>query len=239
MLQKRLSAMLLFFILCLSMTQLCWAAENREAAVISVDGTGEVLAAPDMATISLGIVTSGKNANLAQAENAQAVAAVQSALTGLGIMDKDMQTDRYIFNPVYANGGNNTKVTGYRVTNNITVTVKRVDLVGKVIDTALQNGANNVNGLSFDLKDPTAARKSALQKAIGDAREKAEIIAAALGVKLVGIQQVTEDVGSFSQPELVNSSLHLMKVGAADASTPISAGSLSLTARVHIDYLMQ
>lgn len=241
MLKKRLSIIFVVCALCLSMVQLCWAAERGNQAVISVDGAGQVLAAPDMATVSLGVVTTGKNANLAQAENAQLVAEVNSALAGLGILTKDMQTDRYAFNPVYTNEGNGSKITGYRVSNNITVTVRDVNMVGKVIDTALQHGANSVNFLNFDLKDPTAARKVALQKAIGDAREKAEIIAAALGVRLVGIQLVTENVGSFSQPELMsNSSLRLMKAGAAaDTSTPISAGNLTLDASVHIDYLIQ
>lgn len=236
MLKKNLWLVLMAMLLCLGMSSVAMAAPGPGPAVISVSGQGKADVAPDMATVSIGIVTTGKTAQLAQAENAKVASDVTAALGSLGIFSKDIQT-HYSMSPVYEKG-DYRKAVGYRASNTVTVTVNDVAKTGQVIDTALKSGATDVNGLSFGLKDVRSVRDNALQMAVQDARSKADAIAAALGVKIVGIQNVKEDGGNFARYEVANARLAKLD-GAAMADTPVSAGTVEVNADVHIDFQIQ
>ncbi|MBQ5846333.1 MAG: SIMPL domain-containing protein [Selenomonadaceae bacterium] len=236
MLKKNLWVVLMAMLLCLGMSSVAMAAPGPGPAVISVSGQGKADVAPDMATVSIGIVTTGKTAQLAQAENAKVASDVTAALSSLGIFSKDIQT-HYTMSPVYEKG-DYRKAAGYRASNTVTVTVNDVAKTGQVIDTALKSGATDVNGLSFGLKDARSVRNTALQMAVQDARSKADAIAAALGVKIVGIQNVKEDGGNFARYEVSNARLAKLDGGAA-ADTPVSAGTVEVNADVHIDFQIQ
>ena len=236
MLKKNLWVVLMAMLLCLGMSSVAMAAPGPGPAVISVSGQGRADVAPDMAVVNIGIVTTGKTAQLAQAENAKIASDVTAALGQLGIFSKDIQT-HYTMSPVYEKG-DYRKAAGYRASNTVTVTVNDVAKTGQVIDTALKSGATDVNGLSFGLKDAKSVRNTALQMAVQDARSKADAIAAALGVKIVGIQNVKEDGGNFARYEVANARLAKLDGGAA-ADTPVSAGSVEVNADVYIDFQIQ
>ncbi len=236
MLKRNLWLAVMAMLLCLGMSSVAMAAPGPGPAVISVSGHGRTDVTPDMATINIGIVTTGKTAQLAQAENAKAASDVTAALGRLGIFSKDIQTS-YTMSPVYEKG-DYRKVAGYRASNTVTVTVNDVAKTGQVIDAALNSGATDVNGLTFGLKDAKSVRNTALQMAVQDARSKADAIAAALGVRIVGIQNVKEDGSNVARYEMAN--LRLTKLdGAAAADTPISAGTVELNAEVHVDFQIQ
>lgn len=236
MLKRNLWLVVMAMLLCLGMSSVAMAAPGPGPAVISVSGHGRTDVTPDMATINIGIVTTGKTAQLAQAENAKAASDVTAALSRLGIFSKDIQTS-YTMSPVYEKG-DYRKVAGYRASNTVTVTVNDVAKTGQVIDAALNSGATDVNGLTFGLKDAKSVRNTALQMAVQDARSKADAIAAALGVRIVGIQNVKEDGSNVARYEMAN--LRLTKLdGAAAADTPISAGTVELNAEVHVDFQIQ
>ena len=236
MLKKNLWLVLMAMLLCLGMSSVAMAAPGPGPAVISVSGQGRADVSPDMATVNIGIVTTGKTAQLAQAENARVASDVTAALGQLGIFSKDIQT-HYTMSPVYEKG-DYRKAVGYRANNTVTVTVNDVAKAGQVIDAALSSGATDVNGLSFGLKDAKSVRNTALQMAVQDARSKADAIAAALGVKIVGIQNVKEDGGNFARYEVANARLAKLD-GAAMADTPVSAGTVEVNADVHIDFQIQ
>lgn len=236
MLKKNLWVVLMAMLLCLGMSSVAMAAPGPGPAVISVSGQGRADVAPDMAVVNIGIVTTGKTAQLAQAENAKIASDVTAALGQLGIFSKDIQT-HYTMSPVYEKG-DYRKAAGYRASNTVTVTVNDVAKTGQVIDTALKSGATDVNGLSFGLKDAKSVRNTALQMAVQDARSKADAIAAALGVKIVGIQNVKEDGGNFARYEVANARLAKLDGGAA-ADTPVSAGTVEVNADVYIDFQIQ
>lgn len=236
MLKKNLWVVLMAMLLCLGMSSVAMAAPGPGPAVISVSGQGRADVAPDMAVVNIGIVTTGKTAQLAQAENAKVASDVTAALGQLGIFSKDIQT-HYTMSPVYEKG-DYRKAAGYRASNTVTVNVNDVAKTGQVIDTALKSGATDVNGLSFGLKDARSVRNTALQMAVQDARSKADAIAAALGVKIVGIQNVKEDGGNFARYEVANARLAKLDGGAA-ADTPVSAGTVEVNADVHIDFQIQ
>ena len=236
MFKRNLWLAVMAMLLCLGMSSVAMAAPGPGTAVISVSGHGRTDVTPDMATINIGIVTTGKTAQLAQAENAKAASDVTAALGRLGIFSKDIQTS-YTMSPVYEKG-DYRKVSGYRASNTVTVTVNDVAKTGQVIDAALNSGATDVNGLTFGLKDAKSVRNTALQMAVQDARSKADAIAAALGVRIVGIQNVKEDGSNVARYEMAN--LRLTKLdGAAAADTPISAGTVELNAEVHVDFQIQ
>lgn len=213
------------------------AAEKAEPAILSVSGEGSAEAAPDRAVITIGIKTHATDAQEAQAGNAAAAASIQQALKDLGIPDKDMQTRGYSFHPTYHyTEGRENDVSGYDATNSIIVTLRDTSLVGRAIDTALRHGANQISSLSFGMQDSQRLRKDALHAAVRDARDKADIIAASLGRRIIGIKNVSESTGSASARGY---DFAMLAKSANDSfDTPIESGTVSLSATVHIDYVL-
>lgn len=230
----------LFFVFALSLSLLVLpqetqAAEQPPRPTLSVEGTGEANAAPDQATVAIGITTHAADAAKAQNDNAWTAAQIQKAIAALGIDAKDIQTQNYSFRPTYRTEENRRgEINGYTVDNTVLVCVRDIKLTGKVVDAALSHGANEISSLSFTASDARALRKEALKNAIADARDKADIIAQGLGKRIVGIQTVSENT---SYPE-TRRYVGNMMLAAKDAATPIQPGSLTLTANVHIDFLL-
>ena len=215
-----------------------FAAPQQETPrpTLSVDGQGTGTAAPDMATVTIGVTTQGKDAAKAQNDNAWVSNQIQAAVRGLGIAEKDIQTRNYSFYPNYSTDKDRrNEVTGYTVNNSVIVVVRDIKLTGKVIDAALNNGANEINSLDFSASDTKAVRKVALLNAVQDARDKADIIAKGLGKRTVGIQNVSESTGYIETRRFGG---NMLMAVAKDAATPIAPGSLSLTANVHIDFIL-
>ena len=215
-----------------------FAAPQQETPrpTLSVDGQGTGTAAPDMATVTIGVTTQGKDAAKAQNDNAWVSNQIQAAVRGLGIAEKDIQTRNYSFYPNYSTEKDHrNEVTGYTVNNSVIVVVRDIKLTGKVIDAALNNGANEINSLDFSTSDTKAVRKVALLNAVQDARDKADIIAKGLGKRIVGIQNVSESTGYIETRRFGG---NMLMAAAKDAATPIAPGSLSLTANVHVDFIL-
>ena len=215
-----------------------FAAPQQETPrpTLSIDGQGTGTAAPDMATVTIGVTTQGEDAAKAQNDNAWVSNQIQNAVRGLGIEEKDIQTRNYSFYPNYSTDKDHrNEVTGYTVNNSVIVVVRDIKLTGKVIDAALSNGANEINSLDFSASDTKAVRKVALLNAIQDARDKADIIAKGLGKRIVGIQNVSESTGYIETRRFGG---NMLMAVAKDAATPIAPGSLSLTANVHIDFIL-
>ena len=215
-----------------------FAAPQQETPrpTVSVDGQGTGTAAPDMATVTIGVTTQGKDAAKAQNDNAWVSNQIQAAVRGLGIEEKDIQTRNYSFYPNYSTDKDHrNEVTGYTVNNSVIVVVRDIKLTGKVIDAALSNGANEINSLDFSASDTKAVREVALLNAIQDARDKADIIAKGLGKRIVGIQNVSESTGYIETRRFGG---NMLMAVAKDAATPIAPGSLSLAANVHIDFIL-
>ena len=213
-------------------------ASAEEAPTLTMNGIGVARIAPDVAEITLGVVTEAKDAAKAHADNAAQATRVQNAVKALGIAERDIQTTRYDFSPVYDVKDNGRSVTtGYTVTNSVVVKVRNLDNVGKVIDAALASGANRVDSLEFSASDPSAAKNAALADAARDARNKADAVAKALGVRIVRILNVYADAQPYNTPR--NFMPMMMAKEAYDAGTPISAGELSVEASVNVTYVIE
>ena len=213
------------------------ASAEEAVPTLTMNGVGSAQIAPDMAEITLGVVTEAKDAARAHADNAAQAARVQNAVKALGIAERDIQTTRYDFEPVYDVKDNGRSVTtGYTVTNAVVVKVRDLANVGKVIDAALANGANRVDSLEFSASDPRAAKNAALADAARDARSKADAVARALGVRIVRVLNVYADAQSHTPRNYMPM---MMAKEAYDTATPIAAGELSYEASVNISYVIE
>ena len=212
---------------------------SAETHLLSVTGSGTVNSAPDVASISVGVSTFSKDAGTAQIQNANSAQAIVNAIVALGIDRKDIHTSNYNFSPTYRQEDNHRhEINGYRVSNSINVTVYDLTIVGKIIDVALANGANEINSLDFSVKDQSKLRTRALQLAARAAREKADLIAAELGCKIVGIYRVNESV-NYAYPRM-NKMMMMDRVAAMEsAETPVEGGTLSLDANVSVDFIIE
>lgn len=230
--KKRLWVLLSVLAMCLAMNAVALAAEP---AVIAVDGTGTYSLAPDQATVEFSVETNAKTVQLAQAENAQKASQLSAALSRQGIYNKDVQST-YSMRPVY-DSKDYSKITGYTAENRFHVVVNDIGKLGEVMDAAMANGATQVSGVSYGLKDEKAARNEALRLAVQDARSKADVIAAALGVKIIGIRLVTEQGTNMGRYELA--AARMMKAGNDAAPTPVAPGTIDFNANVHVEYQIQ
>lgn len=212
-------------------------AEQIPPPIISVNGEGTVEAQPDRATISVGVVTRDKNPSAVQAANAKAASSVINSIVALGIERRQISTGHYNFNPVYRHTENGKRILdGYEATNSVTVIVDDLSLVGKIIDAALNHGANRVDSLNFGLRNKSTYQDEALRLAIGDARHKAEIAASALGKSIVGVRTVSINSSHVSAPRNYKMARGMVEDSAAEYETPIESGTLTCFANVHIEF---
>lgn len=210
------------------------ASAEERIPTISVSGEGVVEVAPDRATISLGVVTRDKNAAKVQNDNAKTATEIIKAVTALGIDKKNIRTGNYSFHQYYRNDNNRRIADGYEANNTVTVIVDDLNLVGKVIDAALANGANNVDSLEFGVKNKGNLQNDAICLAVRDARAKAEVVAAELGKKIIGVLNVSVNSGYISAPRA--SKMVMEEMATADATTPIESGTLTCSASVHVEF---
>lgn len=244
MLSKKLYTMIMCFILCLGIGAIAGAAPSgqyAEPSVISVSGYGKVVTSPDVADIRIGIETTAKDAKAAQQENANKMSSVLTAIKNLGVKESDIKTAFFDLTPIYNySEGKPAEMVGCTATNYIAVRVDEVVKAGNVIDAALNNGANRIDSLSYDVKEPESLRRAALKEAVRDARNKADILASALGVRIIGIKLVTENVGSVTSRDntrLGKNARDMLAISAV--TTPLEAGTMDVSATVHIDYIVE
>ena len=206
-----------------------------EKKTMSVSGQAKVSAAPDIAYITLGVLTEDKDARAAQKANATAMDKVIAAIKASGVKSEDIQTVNYTIYPKYdynKETGAGT-IIGYSVNNSVNITVRDLEKTGNIIDAAADSGVNVSSSISFDLSNYEKYYNDALKNAVLAAKKKAGTMAEALGVTLKAPISVSEG-GGYSP--LRNYVTYDMKSEMANASTPIQAGSLEITANVSIVY---
>ena len=214
----------------------CSLVQAQDLRTISVDGSSTIKVAPDKATISISIENTAKDAK-ASAQNAQIMQNIQSAILGLAITKDKMQTTNYNLYPVYNTKDNSREIIGYNVSNEITVTIDNIDMVGTVIDTAINAGASNVNSIEFGLKDSQVYKDKVLQQAIADAKRKAQVVANSLGKSIVNV--VSVNTGStYIEAKNFNNAMYMRAADATGATSPIQSGDISVRANVSVVFEM-
>ena len=198
-----------------------------KATTFNLSATGETRVAPDIASINLGVMTEGKTAADALAANATRMTAVMASLKKAAIAEKDIQTSNLSVNPQYRYVENQAPVLiGYQVSNQATVTVRDLKKLGAAVDATVNVGANQVNGISFGLADPTTAENAAREAAVRALTAKADLYARATGYRIVRLVTLSEGGGYTPQPPMPLAAM-AMRSEAKD-STPVSGGELSV-----------
>lgn len=196
---------------------------------ITVTGEGQVAAAPDMATLTLGVTTQGATATEAMQANATQLTAVMDRLKAAGIAEADIQTTGLQLNPNWTQAENQARrIDGYSADNMLTVRVRKIDGLGGVLDTVVADGANSLNGISFDIADPKPLMDEARKRAVEDAKDRARQLAEAAGVQLGSIESITEGGG-------VQGPVPMFRMEAS-AATPIAGGEVTRSAQVTITF---
>ncbi|AJA49984.1 hypothetical protein CPAST_c39460 [Clostridium pasteurianum DSM 525 = ATCC 6013] len=201
--------------------------KSKEIKTLRVDGTSNVKATPDTASIILGIQTENTDLETAQNENTIIATRVINSLKSIGINEESMNTDSYAIEPLYDYIDGKQTFKTYRVTNNIKVITMTINSIGTIVDTATANGVNIINNISFFLSNPTPYYRKTLNLAVEDALIRARSISNSLGVTL-NETPINIVESRFDQP---SSSARNPLVFAA-ASTPILPGQLNITAHI-------
>ncbi len=205
-------------------------AHDDEPGRITVTGRAEATAVPDVATMSIGVETEAKTPGEALADNALRMTAVMGKLKSAGIPDKDMRTSQLGIWPVYAERQQPRKTVGYRASNQLTVTIRDIDRLGAILDDAVADGANSVNGPTFSIDDPEPLFIAARAAAVKDAIAKAERYAGAADVELGPVISIDEAGGGgpvFGRQ---------MRAESMAASTPIAPGETTIAASVTMTF---
>jgi uncharacterized protein YggE len=198
-----------------------------KATTFNLTATGETRLAPNMASISLGVMTEGKTAAEALTANATRMSAVMATLKRAGFAEKDIQTSNLSVNPQYRYVENQAPVLiGYQVSNQVTVVVRDLKKLGAAVDATVNAGANQVNGISFGLSDPSTAENVAREAAVRALTAKADLYARATGYRILRLVTLSEGGGYSPQPPMPMVAM-AMRSEAKDAS-PVSAGELSV-----------
>jgi len=200
--------------------------------MVTVTGEASVSVAPDTAVIRIGVTTLGKNAREASETNAKQMTAVLAAIEGSGIPDRDVQTSLLSVQPKYdPNKGGTARLTGFQVTNRVTVKIRDVDALPAILDRAIGAGANEMSGIEFVVSEQSKMLDQARSEAIADARRKAELYAQAAGAKIGAVVSISEEGGS-PTPRPVRQAMRASAV-------PVAPGEQELRAMVTVSYLLE
>jgi uncharacterized protein len=229
-------------VLALSLAVPAFAQENcgttqATLSTLTISADADVKAAPDLTMISAGVVTTAPTADAALKENAQKMTAVFGALKKAGVAEKDMQTSGINVSPQYNYQENKSPtIIGYQASNNVNVALHDLKSIGPVLDTLVAQGANQINGPTFSIDEPETLLNKARQEAVAKARKRADIYAAAAGLKIKRIVSMSEQTG-YSGPPMPYQMMAMKGREVADAaSSPVASGEVNLTATVNIVY---
>ncbi|MEE3234601.1 MAG: SIMPL domain-containing protein [Candidatus Latescibacterota bacterium] len=214
-----------FFVACQSETIV--APSNANSEGIHVSGTGQISASPDIAYAQLGIQTFSVQLDEALTANNKLMASINNALQNAGVSNTDIVTTQFNVNPQYDYEKDSRELLGYWVNNQIRVTCRELTKIGNLLQIAVDAGANTVNGIQFSIEDTEALRAQARSLAVADARQRAETLATAAGVKLgqaIDIRESSNDYPLYARAEF----------DLAQGAVPIESGQLDVTISVQV-----
>lgn len=201
-----------------------------EKRILKVNGKGMVEAEPDMALMSVGVITKDKNIESAQNLNDQISKKLINSLLQLGIAKEDIKTSSYSIYPEYEYIEEKQILTGYNVTHILEVKVKDINMVGEVIDTAVKNGASQINRVDFTIEDAKYHYNRALKLALKEAALKAQSITAFMKVNFDPVPCSITELSTSITPFLEQSS---MKLATTSAVIP---GKIEITANIEAEF---
>ncbi|MBA2728885.1 MAG: SIMPL domain-containing protein [Parachlamydiaceae bacterium] len=212
--------------------------DNRSKLSLTAHSTLSVPA--DELQLSIGVVTLSDTAEAALAENSSKMQAIIATIEAAGLPKSDYKTSRFSIHPNYTpypkDPPQNWKpsIVGYEVSNAINIKTDKLDLAGKLIDTASKAGANNIENISFGLKDQRSHWDQSITQATTNAKNDAEVIARAANIKLVKLLEVSLENTNLIAPQ--QSDMRFTKFMAAEATPPIKAEDIEINSSVNVVY---
>ncbi|NUM25426.1 MAG: SIMPL domain-containing protein [Candidatus Buchananbacteria bacterium] len=210
---------------------------DEKTYTITIDGEGKVTAIPDIAQVSLGIQTDNAKVEIAQKENSEKMNNLIKEVKALGVEDKDIKTVGYNIYPRYDYTDGRSILRGYQVSQSVVVKIRDLEKIGDMLDMAGRVGANQVSGVNFDIDEPEVLRQEAREKALANAKEKAESLAKVAGVKLGKLVSFNESANGYPvyarSYAMLDEAAGLAKEAAAPA---IEAGSQEIIVNVTVTY---
>ena len=220
---------------CVLLAAASMASGEEPAPSITVIGSGAASGPSDTAEVNAGVVTQAATASQAMSQNSAAMEQVLKALTALGIADRDIHTTNVSIVPMRAPQQTGrpqpSPVVGYEVTNQVRVRVRNLAALGRLLDTLVSQGANALGGIGFSIADPAPLLEQARTKAIADARQKAQVYAAAAGVKLGRVIFIRDTAPGLPRPMAAR----MM----SSAAVPIAPGEQELEVSVSVTYALE
>ena len=213
--------------------------------LLTVSAEGRSTRTPDLAVFSAGVTTQGTTAGEALAANSRAMTGVIASLKKAGIAERDIQTSNLNLNPVYAqprrlpDGSYESepqRIVGYQVNNTVNVRQRKLDEYGKVIDTLVAAGANQVNGPNFQMDNADAALDEARVAAMKAARSRGTLYAQAAGLRVVRIVSIAESGGYYAPQPVMMTARMADSASPAPPPPPVAAGELQMTANVTVQF---
>jgi len=194
--------------------------------LLNISATAEARRVPDVATLSAGVVTEAADGNSAMRQNAQQMDKVLAAIRAAGIAERDVQTSGINLGPRYQYAENQApKITGYQASNTVSLKVRDITRLGKVLDALAAQGANQINGPSFEIDQPEPVRDEARMAALKQAQERAQTYAKSLGMQVRRIVSISENGGGGGMRPMMMSA----RAASMEMDTPVAAGETTVS----------
>lgn len=207
---------------------------TSKSTTFDTTGEGKILAKPDIASVSVGIQAESQTVKSVQDQINSVINKVSEGLKQAGVDSKDIQTRNYSIYPNYDYTSSQQRIKGYSASTTLLVKVRNLDNVNNVIDTATNNGANQVSGISFGIEDKTKVENEARQKAVDEAKKKAEQVAKIAGFKLGRIINYSENQQGVERPLPVM--MQTADKAVSGTLTQVEPGSSEITINVTLSY---
>jgi uncharacterized protein YggE len=205
-----------------------------DATILSVSADAESRRVPDVATLSAGVVTQAVDGNTAMRQNAEQMNKVVAAIRGAGIAEKDIQTSGINLSPQYQfKEGEAPRITGYQASNTVSLKVRDIAKLGKLFDLLAAQGANQINGPSFEVDQPEPAYDEARVAALKKAQLRAETYARTLGLRVRRIVSISEGRGGGVRPVMMMAAAPRAR---AEMDTSVSPGETTLSVTLEVTF---
>jgi len=226
------------------------------AALLSITAEGQSRRAPDLALFSAGVVTQGTTAAAALSANAERMDRVIAALRRAGIEPRDLQTAAVSLQPRYSDPERDAqirarelrqpyippaqpgapRIIGYEARNSLSIRVRRLGQMGRIIDTLVGEGANQIDGPNFTVDDQRSALDEARTEAVANARARAELYARAAGLRVARILSISESGGYYPMQQIVVTGRAASMAPPPPPPTPIAPGEVALGVSLSVQF---
>lgn len=203
-----------------------------DATLLNIDSEAQASQVPDIATISAGVVTEGADGNTAMRDNAAQMQRVMTAIREAGIAEKDIRTSGINLSPRYQRSSNQApKITGYEARNTVSLKVRDISRLGQVLDALAKQGANQINGPSFEIDNPEPVFDKARQAALAQAQARAQTYAVSLGMKVRRIVSISEGRSGGVRP------VPMMRAMSAESGAPpVAPGETTVSVSLQVAF---